>query len=154
MANASRPGATSCRPRRRPRCARLGRAADGLASRRGGWECGRGGWCRGGNRRRHRCWGRRSLFADPAADCGVVQVEPCYLRRPENIVAVLVGFEVAAMLRQWPGGDARLDEMVARWRAEPERSAARLPSSLSDPPPSHRMLTIARGPATISNATG
>jgi len=83
---------------------------------------------------RHRCWGRRSLFADPAADCDVPKGEPCCLRQPQNVVAFAVGLEVAAM-RGHSGGGEWLNELIARWRAEPEQSAARLRELMARPFP-------------------
>jgi len=65
-------------------------------------------------------------LTEPNADCGVPQGEPCYLRQGNNYVAMAVAFELLAMVRQWPGGAERLEEMRARWLADPTACAASL----------------------------
>ena len=69
----------------------------------------------------------------PGADCEVPANEPCYLRRPENIATVMVALELLAMMWQWPGGAERLEEMRARWQADPEGSAAALRELIAQP---------------------
>ena len=73
-------------------------------------------------------------FTELGADCEVPQHEPCFLRQPQNLIAVLVGFEVAAMVGHSGGGEW-LNELVARWRAEPEQSAAALRELMTRPVP-------------------
>jgi len=71
-------------------------------------------------------------FTDPGADCDVPQSEPCFLRRPQNVVAFAVGLEVAAMVGHSGGGEW-LNELITRWVAEPEQSAARLRELIARP---------------------
>src|SRR5262249_42953336 len=66
----------------------------------------------------------------PEADCVVPANEPCSLRRPENIVTVML-----AMMWQWPGGAERLEEMRARWQADPRACAASLQGLITRRPP-------------------
>jgi len=74
-------------------------------------------------------------FTDPGADCGVPQDSSCYFRQPQNVVALAMGLEVAAMVGQAPGGGEWLNALIARWVAEPEQSAARLRELISRPIP-------------------
>jgi hypothetical protein len=73
-------------------------------------------------------------FTEPGADCDIPQGEPCYLRQPQNAVALAVGLEVTAMVGHTGGGEW-LNELVARWVAEPEQSLARLRELLARPCP-------------------
>jgi hypothetical protein len=74
-------------------------------------------------------------FASPDAACAIPPAAYCFLRKPENVTAMAVGFEFIAMMRLWPGGVEHLNAMAARWKADPEGSAAALRELMMRPVP-------------------